>query len=297
MTLPARPRHGSGMHRALQELLNCYWVIARRDYPDLAGPIDVALRRQELVTVLPGVYALPQAADGWRTLATAASLWDQDAVIVGEAAAALTFWPELEPTIVEVAVRRRVSRHPRIRTTRRVIPPELTTRVAHILVARPELTAVDLVPRFGGDAIDTALRSRRATLPAMYRALDLTRGRVGNADRRRLLLDSRDQPWSALERLAHRHLRAAGITRWTANVPITVDGHTFFQDIAMDDCPVSAEFDGKLHLQPALFESDRQRGNYLLLAGRDVLHFTWNMVHDEPDLFVGMMRRAIDRYR
>lgn len=285
------------MHPALSELLTHYGVIARRDYPSLIGQIDVALRARELTALLPGVYALPQVAHDWRALASAASLWDKDAVIVGEAAAALTFWPELEPRAVEVAVRRRVSHHPRIRTSRRTIPPELTVRIAQVLVTRPELTALDLASHSGGDAIDAALRSRTVTLPAMYRALDLTPGRTGNRTRAQLLLDSRGEPWSALERLAHRHLRAAGITRWTANVPITIDGRTFFQDIAMDDCPVSAEFDGKVHLQPAVFESDRLRGNYLLLAGREVLHFTWAIVHDEPDLFVTMMQRAVDRHR
>jgi very-short-patch-repair endonuclease len=170
-------------------------------------------------------------------------------------------------------------------------------RIAQVLVTRPELTAIEFAPRLGGDAIDAALRSRMVTLPAMYRALNLTPGRAGNRDRRQLLLDSRGQPWSALERLAHRHLRAAGITHWTANVPITINGRTSFQDIAMEDCPVSAEFDGKVHLRPAMFESDRVRGNYLLLAGREVLHFTWAVVHDEPDVFVSMTRRAIDRHR
>lgn len=285
------------MHPALAEILTYYGVIRRRDYPSLAGQIDVALRRKEIVALLPGVYSVPQSAGDWRALATAASLWDPDAVIAGEAAAALTFWPELEPKYVDVAVPRRVSHHPRIRTSRWVVPPELTVRLAQTVVTRPELTAIELAPRLGGDAIDAALRSRMVTLPAMYRALDLTPGRTGNGDRRQLLLDSRGQPWSALERLAHRHLRSAGITRWTANVPIIVDGFTFYQDIAMDDCPVSAEFDGKVHLRTDVFESDRRRGNYLLLAGREVLHFTWSMVHDEPDLFVSTMRRAIDRHR
>lgn len=285
------------MHQALTELLTIHGVIRRCDHLDLIGPIDVALRCGELVPLLPGVYSHPAAAGNWRALAAAACLWDRDAVIVGEAAAALTFWPELEPTRVEVAVPRNVSRNPRIRTSRRAIPPELALRVAEVAVARPELTAIDLAPRLGGDAIDRALRSRTVTLEAMYRALERTPSRAGNADRRRLLLDSRAEPWSALERLAHRQLRGAGITRWKANVPITVGEFTYYQDIAMQDCPVSAELDGKIHLRPDVFEQDRRRGNHLLLAGREVLHFTWRMVHDEPGLFVSTMQSAIERHR
>jgi very-short-patch-repair endonuclease len=167
-------------------------------------------------------------------------------------------------------------------------------RTAGTNVASPALTALDLVSRYGGDPIDRALRSRMTTLAGMQRAIDITPGRRGNSDRRQMLLDSRGEPWSEGERLAHRHLRAAGLTRWHANVPILCESTTYFQDIAMDDCPVVVEVDGKIHMRPDLFESDRRRGNYLLLAGKQVLHFTWRMVNDEPDWFVGMTRRAME---
>lgn len=282
------------MHRAIAELLEFSGgVIGRRQYPELITRLDAARRRGELRAVLPGVYAHPDVARDWRTLVRAVALWDVNAVVVGEASAALTFWPELVPGTVEVACRRARFRQPGVSVCERTVPPELVVCRAGVNITTPALTALDLISRHGGDPIDRALRSRMVPLDAMYRALELTPGRRGNVDRRRMLLDSRAEPWSEAERLSHRLLRGAGITRWHANVPIVCHGNKYFQDIAMDDCPVAVEIDGKVHLRPEVFESDRRRGNELLLAGKQVLHFTWRMLTDEPGWFVATTQSAV----
>lgn len=170
--------------------------------------------------------------------------------------------------------------------------PELTTTRPGIRISSPSLTAIDLAPASRGYSIDDALRTRTATIAGMYSALGLTAWRKGNTARRRLLLDSRSEPWSSRERLAHRLLRGAGITRWRANVPIICDGNLFFQDIAMDDCPLVIEIDGKQHLDPAAADYDRWRGNLLLLAGKQVLRFTAERL-DDPEGFIDVIRRAL----
>lgn len=284
------------MHRALAELLTHYDVITRRDYPQIATQIDYALRSGELARILPGVYAPRDLATDWRTVAKAVPLWDPAAVIIGETAAALTFWEELRPRTVEVVTARRLPRGAGITVRQRRIPPELIASRGGLRYSLPALTAVDLVTSRGADVIDTALRSRMVTLDDLHRALRLTSGRTGNDERRRVLIESRTEPWSALERLAHRHLHAAGIHHWGANVPIVCDGHTFHQDIAMTRCPLSIELDGyEHHVSRKQFETDRRRGNFLLLAGREVLHFTWLMVRDEPDYFTRTVRLASER--
>lgn len=103
-------QHGGIMHRALAELLTHYDVITRRDYPQIASQIDYALRSGELARILPGVYAPRDLATDWRTVAKAVPLWDPAAVIIGETAAALTFWEELRPRTVEVVTARRLPR-------------------------------------------------------------------------------------------------------------------------------------------------------------------------------------------
>jgi very-short-patch-repair endonuclease len=282
------------MHRALAELLSFYDVIARRDYPEIATLIDYAVRKRELIRVLPGVYARRETAGHWRTIASAVSLWDPAAVIVGETAAALTFWETVQPDTVEVATARRIPPRPHVVLRRRHIPPELIEVRAGIRYSTADLTAVDLIHTHGSGVIDVALRSRMVTLAGLHRALELTSGREGNAERRRVLIDSRSEPWSALERLAHRQLRAAGIGGWKANVPIVCGGHAFHQDIAMTRSRLSIELDGyESHCSREAFENDRRRGNYLALAGREVLHFTWLMMRNEPDYFTNTVRTAI----
>ena len=107
-------------------------------------------------------------------------------------------------------------------------------------------------------AVDLALRTRSATLAGMHEALRLTRNRAGRAERARVLLDSRDEPWSEAERRAHRLLRAAGITGWRGSLPVHVVGHTSYLDIGFRRCPLAVEIDGRLHEDDAsLLESDR----------------------------------------
>jgi very-short-patch-repair endonuclease len=226
-------------------------------------------------------------------LADAVYWWDPRAVVVGEAAAAMTLWPELEPRRGEVATPRAVRSRAGFAFTRRNIPSELVIQRAGVRLAAPALTALDLVPEHGGDVIDRALRSRVTTLAEMRRALELSGHRVGNEARRLALLDSRSEPRSAAERLAHRLLRAAGIDAWPAKVPVVCDGQTFYLDIAMDRCPVVVEIDGKDHLRADMFDYDRWRGDLLLLAGKRVLHFTWKMLVDKPEWVVDTVRRAI----
>lgn len=286
------------MHPAITELLQYSdGVIGRRDYPELVTRLDYAVQCGDLVVLLPSVYATPAAARRWRVRARAVTLWDERAVVTDEAAAAMTFWPDLIPEVIAVAGRRSQATRPGYRFSRRGLPEPCVLQLAGARIASPALTALDLVPRYGGDVIDRALRSRMTTLEQMHRAFDLTPNRAGNNDRRLMLLDSRGEPWSAAERLAHRLLRGAGITRWHANVPIVCDGRKYFQDIVMDDCPVVLEIDGKeFHLTEGAFESDRRRGNDLLLAGRHVLHFTWRMLTEEPGWVIDTVGRARARY-
>jgi len=130
----------------------------------------------------------------------------------------------------------------------------------------------------------------------MQAALRATPCRDGNRERRRVLLDSRDEPWSEAERRAHRLLRQAGVTGWRTNVPLRVAGRLYFVDIAFRGARLAVEVDGRLHEREAdLFESDRWRQNALVQAGWRVLRFTWAMLVDHPDVFVAEVLAALRR--
>lgn len=122
--------------------------------------------------------------------------------------------------------------------------------------------------------------------------------RLGNPLRRRLLLDSRDEPWSAAERLAHRLLREAKITGWNGNLAVRCRGHLYYLDIAFEGSRLVIEIDGRLHEDdPAIFENDRLRQNDLAVSGWQVLRFTWRMLVDDPDYVMATILAALELSR
>lgn len=269
-------------------------VVVRADHPELHSTFDWLLRNDRIVTVVPGVYARPEAATDLRVRLRAAARRYPDGVFVGATAAHLSYWPEARFDAIEMALPD-TRRPPRgFAFTHRRIPPELITTRGGLRITTPALTAIDTATEACADAIDIALRSRQATLPEMYEALQLTTRRPGNHDRRQLLIDSRDEPWSAAERQAHRILRAAGITGWIANHPVIVADQGYYIDVAFEAQRLALEVDGRLHEDEGdLFESDRRRQNALVLSGWRVIRFTWAMLRDEPEFVVATIRRAL----
>ncbi|SEP82062.1 Very-short-patch-repair endonuclease [Microlunatus flavus] len=267
-------------------------VVARRDHPELAGAMARLVRDGVLAPVLPGVYGPPRATKDVRLAAL--GRWAPDAVVVGRTAAQLTYWPDLGGEQVECALRWEREPQHGFRFSRRRIPPELVVRRRWLQVTSPALTALDLSSELGGDPVDQALRTRAATLAGLWDAVRLTPARHGNQDRRRLLLDSRDQPWSAAERLAHRLLRQSRVKGWRGNHPVTIDGQRYFLDIAFPAQRLVVEIDGRLHEDDAnLFESDRWRQNALVGQGWTVLRFTWRMLQGHPEQFVETVRAEV----
>jgi very-short-patch-repair endonuclease len=245
--------------------------------------------------VLPGVYAASDQAASPRTSARALRCFDPDAILTGAIAARLSFWPELRVAAIECAVRHSRSPQPGYEFKRRQIPPELVVCRGGIRYTSPALTALDLCPRLGGEAIDQALRSRATTLAHLHRAMELTAARVGNQTRRQLLLDSRDEPWSEAERLFHRLLREAGISGWKANQPVVLNGSTCYVDVIFRKLKLGIEIDGRLfHTGTEVFETDRWRQNLLILDGWCVLRFTWTMIEQQPETVLTMVREAIE---
>ena len=272
--------------------------MARRDHPGLSGALDRLLRSGELAAVLPGVYAEAGRASSWETRVAALGLRHRDAVLVATTAARLTFWPGVRGTDVEWASRRECEPRAGYRFHRRVVPPELILEQRGLRMSVPALTAIDLCVTLGGEPIDQALRMRAATLAGMWEAFRLTAGRRGHRDRRALLIDSRDEPWSEAERLCHRLLRAAGITGWTANLPVRVEGRNFFLDVGFPGSKLVHEIDGRLHeLDADVFENDRHRQNVLVLDGWRVLRFTWRMLVDQPEDVIARVRAALELVR
>jgi very-short-patch-repair endonuclease len=278
----------------IQLLLATEGVVVRRHHPKLIGVIDWLVRSGDLRPVLPGVYAEPEACDSIRTRISAVMHWDPDAVLIGAAAAWVSFWPEIRVSGITCSLRHHRQPQPGYEFTRRHIPAELVINRAGLRYTAPALTALDLCGAMGGDAIDQALRSRATTLAQLYRAMELTAGRVGNRTKRQLLLDSREEPWSEAERSFHRLLRSAGITGWQANRSVVLDGSTFYVDVIFRKLKLVIEIDGRLyHTGTEVFETDRWRQDLLILNGWCVLRFTWTMIEEQPEKVLAMVHEAI----
>jgi hypothetical protein len=164
--------------------------------------IERLVRNGNLRAVLPGVYAEPGTCESIRTRMHAVMQWDRDAVVVGAAAAWVSFWPEIRVSHIACSLRHQRRPQAGNEFTRRRIPPELVISRSGLRYTSPALTALDLCETFGGDGIDQALRTRATTLALLHQAMELTAGRIGNQTRRELLLDSREAPWSKAERIS-----------------------------------------------------------------------------------------------
>jgi very-short-patch-repair endonuclease len=269
-------------------------LISRRDHPALANTMAWLVRQGKLVPVLPGIYAPPELARNVEVLMRAVSLRHTDAVVLGAAAARASFWPDAPLRTIDVAASTRLARRQGYTFSRRHIPAELVVERAGLRYTAPALTAIDLATFECADAIDIALRTRAATLGGMYEARRLTPNRAGNLQRLELLIDSRNEPWSAAERVAHRILRAAGLTGWKTNFPVFLEGRLYYIDIAFPHLKLAIEIDGRLHEEDQdLFESDRWRQNALVADGWRVLRFTWQMLREHPEVVVAAILQAL----
>lgn len=252
-------------------------------------------RTGRLLRLLPGVHVEAEVADRLVTRALAVMAFDPHAVICGAAAAALTFWPELQVPVVTVAHRRFSGRpHPGFVFSERTIPGELIQVRNGVRMSVPAFTAVDLAGgEFGGDAIDRALRSRAVRPAELSHVLQVWPGRAGNKERRQLVEDSAYGPFSEFERRAHRILRRDGITEWVANEPYLFNGKLYLPDLRGKRVRFVMEFDGfEFHQSRTSFINDRIRWRDMTLAGWLVLPSGWELINNEAE-FLSQVRRGL----
>lgn len=272
-------------------------VIAVRKQPTLARAAQRAARSGELVRVLPGIYVPAAAAGDLTTLAAAVCRYRVDATVLGAAAAALSYWSSYPARGLTVAGLGAAST-PLLSGTERRIDRDWRYWNGFAWLSHPALTALDLVDEVGGDGIDMVLRTRAASLADLNAALRAHPNRPGNNSRRRLLLDSRAEPWSAAERRTHVLFRRARITGWTANHPVPTPIGLFYLDLAFRRERVAVEIDGRsTHDTPAAFQHDRTRQNALVLAGWLILRFTWQDIIERPDEVIAQVRAALAQRR
>lgn len=243
-----------------------------------------AAARGEVQVVLPNVYCRPETSSDLLVRIHAAMAADPNTVILGRAAARLTWWPDIAVTDVHATRSGALPSQRGFMWSRRRIPPDLVDDRPGLRLTVPVLTVLDLIPELGGTAIDEALRRRAVTLAGLWDALALTPGRRGNATRRALLDDSRDEPWSYAERCLHRHYRALDTPyRYRTNHRLSLsDGRSVAIDLALPDLRLGFEADGYAHHNgPKAFEYDRDRDSDLESVGWRVIRLTATFLEDQ----------------
>lgn len=264
------------------------------DHPTLRRSVEREVRQGRLSKVLPGVYSTDPAAMTTAQQIAAVCCWDPDAVVGGDAALQALVEPTRTVGAIAVASPHRHRSQPGFAFTHRLLPPELVLHRSGVRLARPAMAAIELAATDDGDAIDTVLRRRAATLDQMRTALRSTARAGGNRRRTEVLLDSRDEPWSQAERQAHRLLRGAGIVGWCSNRAISIADDTYYGDIVFEAERVVLEVDGfETHGTRVAFEHDRRRQNQLQLDGWLVLRVTWAMLTEASELVLGWVRSAL----
>jgi very-short-patch-repair endonuclease len=156
-------------------------------------------------------------------------------------------------------------------------------------------TCLDLA-RAGRDPDpEDLLRRRLMTVDQLQRSLSRSRGRRGQRAAVALVADLVDGPWSRGETLAHRHLRAAGVTGWVGNLSLIIRGQRHVIDVAFEGVKLAVEIDGfSVHRTAADRARDLARQNALVEAGWTVLRFTWDDLQD-ADRFVATVLRVLRR--
>lgn len=279
-------------------------VASAKKYPHLARALNSCAGRGELLRLLPGVYTAPDNDSAQMRMAAVAA-YGSDLVLTGRTAATLHGLPlpqddEHDPETIDIASPRHLKLGEGFRYEQRYINSALISYRRGLPTTSPALTVLDLLPSFGPVIVDDALRIGATTLPQLQRALALSPRRRGNAYRRDVLADSRDAPWSPLERDAHRRLRDAGITGWVTNHRVEADGIVAYIDIALEDLLLGLEIDGEDHHSTSFaFHNDRRRDQALARSGWQILHFSSRHMQNFTDTvenLIATRRRALGRH-
>lgn len=245
-----------------------------------ARRIQRAARAGMLVRLQAGVYLPSGVVEQPRHRIAAVWCKHPGVVFTHHAAAALSWWPDIDVPEIRVAGAR-LDLPGVVSSQARLDASWVVTREG-LHRAHTALSVLQLTEFFGGDVIDRGLRSGAVRLPELRAAFAvMPAGRRGRRTVAQLLDDSCDNPWSFLERQGHRLLRAEGIGGWQANRRITVKGRHYFGDIVFARLRLVIELDGLAsHRTREQLNRDNSRQRALTLGHWTVLRFSFADLHE-----------------
>lgn len=264
-----------------------------------AWQIEGFLRRRQWLRLLPSVYLTSAGPPDDFQRIRAASLWaGPNAVVTGAAALYWQQRSQRELDVIDVATKVRLrapASSPKIVAHRTRIDDFWRVSWNGIWVARTEYAIAELLATEGPALLDEAVRRRWVSVEMVAQVhMSLTHGR-GFAKRAQILGAAEGGAISEAERVLHRHLRAGGITGWTANSPARPGTENRVGDAMFEEIKLLVEIDGfAFHTNHEAFIRDRVRQNEFALDGWMVLRFTWWQLIQDPDQVIREIREAIE---
>lgn len=255
--------------------------------------IEHRIRSGKIVRLLPGVYSDPDPSYFDRCVAV--TLWRSDAVLSHVSAAWVWGLVDKEPTTVHVTVPHSVRcaaatgfvLHRRaVEVTEHHGLPVVNTAQCFVDVASV-LAGVELEQFFDRNI------GCRVSWRAVTDHLDTAKGMRGTRTVRRQLELCCPGTLSEPERLVARALRARGI-RMEINAPIG----RYYGDLVDYLAKVDVEIDGRgFHTEPAVFDNDRVRQNWMVLEGWLVLRYSAARVSRDPGKVADEIAAVVRRRR
>lgn len=269
------------------------------------GSIDRRVSSGRWRILQPGVYAPRPVPLSWHQFLMAAVLSGGPGALASHrSAAALWRLDGVKDPPLEISIKagRRIEGVIVHRRSAFDDPP--TEVIDRIPVTGIERTLLDLAAvapvAVVGPALDAACRRRRTSLRRVRGALDSLgpRGRPGSKALRRLV-DARDHrdaaAESALESALLQILRKHALPLPSPQYRV-LDGDRFVArlDFAYPSLRVGIEADGyRWHASPERWRRDLRRENHLKLLGWTLLRFSWEDVHERPEVVASQVRAAL----
>ena len=279
--------HLEGMH-----LLKTHGAAAAADLRDSRYQIAKLLASGDLYKPFPGVYAVTSRAHETSVRLASVQAWLPKAVFIGEAAQEI-ITPGRQLKEIDVAYRKGTSASYGIRIHRIAVPNRFV--YGGLNIPDPAWNALWLAPRDEGAAIDEFLR-KGGSLNALNEQASSFKGTSKNQLRSKILLASRDCPWSVAERHFHTFLRERKFVGWKTNVRISTRAGTFIADVLFPAQRVVIEIDGwEFHGDRQAFEMDRFKSNNLTSQGWLVIRVTWRQLSENPDWVENILRKTLKR--
>lgn len=255
------------------------------------------------IRVAPEVFRSAAHPETDRSRLRTHALWlGDDATLIGVGAAWWLRMVDDPPACFRFAVPavRRVRSRGEARVLRRDLAEDERMTVGGVPVTTRAVTVLDAVAELGvtagADLMDRVLLRGRVSQEALLDAYRAGMGRRGWSTAARLLALAAGGARFEAERRLHRQLRLAGVTGWTAELPVHLPGYgDALLDLAFAECRVVVEVDGwAYHRDLDAFRRDRSRQNALVLAGWTVVRVTWHDLVERPEQVVAWILTALD---